>query len=167
MSDPASLQSKSSSLRSSDTHFVNEHISPEDVDRYHLEEIDQKFVIGGVYARDWTIDRTRDVYLRIATRGREDWRNQTEWTFYWKGDLLILRLDLLDARGGNGEPGWSHWRLAGLNGSRGLPVDLKAERTQIFDSLKEALTAYGGAGVYSANYPDYSVTLDIAKECTL
>jgi hypothetical protein len=147
--------------------FVNEYISPEDVDRYHLEEIDEQFVVGGVYARDWTIDRAQDVYLRIAARGREDCRNQIEWTFYWKGDLLILRLELLDACGGNGEPGWSHWRLERLNGSQGLPVDLKAEKTQIFDTLKEALAAYQGAGVYSANYIDYSVTLDIAKECVL
>jgi hypothetical protein len=147
--------------------FVNEYISSQDVDKYHLEEIDERFVVGGVYARDWTIDRVRDIYLRIASRGREDWRNQTEWTFYWKGYLLVLRLDLLDARGANGEPGWSHWRLAWLNGSQGLPADLKAEKTQILETLKEALTNYQVAGVYSANYTDYSVTLDVVEECVL
>jgi hypothetical protein len=150
--------------------FVNEFILPEDVEKYGLQEIDKHFIGGGTNARDWTIDRERDIYLRNVAHGggaEPEIRNQTTWTFYWSGDRLTLRLDLLDGRGGNGEPGWSHWKLVWLNGSNGLPEHLKQSKEQILDDLREALTAYRGAGVYSANYTDYSTTLDIVEECVL
>ena len=99
--------------------------------------------------------------------GDPDIRNQTEWTLYWHGDLLVLRLDLLEGRGQQGEPGWSHWRLVWFCGTSGLPAHLKSQKTQILDALKEALTAYQGAGVYSGAYTSYSVTLDISEGCAL
>ena len=49
--------------------FVNEFIPPEDVEKYHLSEIDKRFVVGGTSSRQWTIDRRRDVYLRNVARG--------------------------------------------------------------------------------------------------
>ncbi len=149
--------------------FMNEFVSPEDVEKYHLAEIDKRFIVGGTNARDWTIDRERDVYLRNVAHGGggdPDIRNQTEWTMYWQGELLVLRLDLLDGRGERGEPGWSHWQLVWFCGTSGLPGHLKAQKEQILDSLKEALVTYKDFGVYSTN-TDYSVTLDIAEECTL
>jgi hypothetical protein len=150
--------------------FVNEFIPPEDVEKYQLAEIDKRFVVGGTSSRQWTIDRRRDVYLRNVARGGggdPDIRNQTEWTLYWHGDLLVLRLDLLEGRGQQGEPGWSHWRLVWFCGTSGLPAHLKSQKTQILDALKEALTAYQGAGVYSGAYTSYSVTLDISEGCAL
>ncbi|MDO5611033.1 MAG: hypothetical protein Q4G62_09750 [Pseudomonadota bacterium] len=146
--------------------FVNEFIPAEDVEKYRLKEIDKHFIVGGTNARDWTIDRERDIYLRNVANGREDWRNQTEWTFYWRGDELTLRLDLMGGRGGRGEPGWSHWKLVWLNGSYGLPEHLKAHKEEVLETLEEALLAYKDFGVFSSN-TDYSVTLDIAEECVL
>ena len=108
--------------------FVNEFIPEADVETYGLKEIDRHFIIGGTNARDWTIDRERDIYLRnvaLGAGGEPEIRNQTKWTFYWHGDLLTLRLDLLDGKGGRGEPGWSHWKLVRLNGSSGLPAHLE------------------------------------------
>lgn len=147
--------------------FANEFIPAEDAEKYGLKEIDKHFVVGGTNARDWTIDRERNIYLRNVANGREEFRNQTEWTFYWRGEELTLRLDLLEGKGGRGEPGWSHWKLVWLNGSHGLPGHLKASKEQVLQDLKDALTAYRGAGIYSADYADYSVTLDIAEECRL
>ncbi len=150
--------------------FVNEFISSADVEKYDLEAIDERFVVGGTHSRQWTIDREHDVYMRNVARGAgsdPDLRNQTEWTLYWHGDLLILRLDLLDGGGKPGEPGWSHWRLVWLDGSDGLPLHLKGQKDRIIDTLKEALTVYRGAGVYSAKYTDYRVVLDIAEGCVL
>ncbi|AWV07558.1 hypothetical protein [Marilutibacter maris] len=147
--------------------FVNEFIPEADVEKYGLKEIDQHFIIGGTNARDWTIDRERDIYLRNVANGREEFRSQTEWTFYWHGAELTLRLYLLEGKGGRGEAGWSHWKLAMLNGTNGLPEHLKAQKAQILRDLKDALIAYRGAGVYSAAYSDYSVTLDIGEECVL
>ncbi|RMH87401.1 hypothetical protein EBB59_13070 [Lysobacter pythonis] len=147
--------------------FVNEFIPAEDVEKYGLKEIDKHFIVGGTNARDWTIDRERDIYLRNVANGREDWRNQTKWTFYWQGEELTLRMDLLEGRGERGEPGWSHWKLIRLNGSYGLPKHLKANKDEILKTLIEALTVYRGGGVYSGEYASYSVTLDIAEECVL
>ena len=58
-----------SSPRDSNMPFVNDFISSEDVRKYGLEEIDTHYVVGGTRSRQWTIDRSRDLYLRIVERG--------------------------------------------------------------------------------------------------
>jgi hypothetical protein len=151
--------------------FINEFTSPEDVEKYGLKQIDKKYEFGTVSARDWTIDRERNIYLRNVARGAGseiEVRNQHTFTFYWKGHELTLRLDLLEGSGGRGEPGWSHWRLVlvWFNGGNGLPDPLKPHMREILADLKEALIAYKDFGAYSTN-TDYSVTLDIDSECEL
>jgi hypothetical protein len=150
--------------------FVNEFISAEDVEKYGLHEIDKHFVIGGTNARDWTIDRKRDIYLRNVAIGggaEPELRNQMKWSFYWHETLFTIRLDLLKGTGGRGEPGWSHWRMMWISGIHGLPDHLKKKKDDFVADLKEALTAYQGAGVYSANYASYSVLLEIDEGCEL
>lgn len=136
--------------------FVNEKISHEDRSKYGLDEIDKKFVVGRTKARDWTIDRDRNIYLRRVANGRDELFYQSTWSFYWKGKLLTVYLDTIDSSGGRGEPGWSHLRVRKLE----LPSSLVAKRGEILEDLKEALTVYKDAGVYSAN-TTYSVALDI------
>ena len=150
--------------------FVNEFISEEDVEKYRLVEIDKQFVVGGTNSRQWTIDRGRDIYLRrVAVGGNADpeIRNRTKWTLYWHGTLLTMRLDLMDGGGGAGEPGWSHWKLVWMSGSSGLPAHLKVHKAEILADLKEALTAYRSAGVYSREWPAYRVVLELGEECVL
>lgn len=149
--------------------FVNEYISDADVEKYNLKAIDEKFISGGTHARDWTIDRERNIYLRNVAMGRglEPGGNkvnlsyQTTWTLYWRGDLLTMRLDLLDGKGGCGEPGWSHWRLVWLEGEHA-----EIGRREVLEVLKEALLAYKDFGVFSVT-SGYSVTLDIDDSCVL
>lgn len=146
--------------------FVNEYISPEDAATYRLAEVDAK-VIGGNKSHDWTVDRDQDIYLRNLANGREqEFRHQGHWTFYWKGAVLTIRLDLLDGKGKPGHPGWSHWRLVSLNGSNGLPLALKRQKQAILDDLKMALVAYKDGGVFSKN-TDYTITLELGDECVL
>ena len=148
--------------------FVNEFIPDEDVEKYHLKEIDKHFH-PGTRARDWTIDRERDIYLRNVDIGGgpdPEGRNELIWTFYWKGDPLTVRLDSITGGGERGKPGWSHWRMVWLNGSNGLPAHLKAHKGQILETLKDALLAYKDGGVYSS-CTSYEVILDIAEECVL
>lgn len=150
--------------------FVNEFIPAADVEKYGIKAIDEKFVVGGTSSRQWTIDRHRSIFLRNVARGggaEPEIRNQTTWTLYWRGDILTLRLDLLEVSGGPGESGWSHWKLVWLNGSNGLPQHLRQYKAQIIEDLEAALTAYRGSGVYSADYSDYSITLEIGEECVL
>jgi hypothetical protein len=150
--------------------FINEFIPAEDVEKYCLKAIDQKFIVGGTNSRQWTIDRERNIYLRNVARGggaEPEIRNQTKWSFFWCGELLTLRLDSITGGGGRGEPGWSHWKLVMVNGSYGLPTHLKAKKDEFLVDLKEALTAYQGAGVYSTTYTSYSVVLEVDVECVL
>ena len=49
--------------------FINEFISEADVDKYGLKAIDEKVIVGGTRARDWTIDRERGIYLRNVAIG--------------------------------------------------------------------------------------------------
>jgi hypothetical protein len=150
--------------------FINEFIPSEDVENYDLKAIDERVFVGRTRARDWTVDRDRNIYLRNIAHGggpEIELSNRMEWTFFWKGTPLTLRIDLLEGRGGQKEHGWSHWKLIWLNGSHGLPEQLKSKKDEILETLKEALTAYKGAGIYSADYADYSVTLAVAEDCVL
>lgn len=135
--------------------FVNEYVSSDDKAKYRLSEIDAKF-FGGV-SRQWTIDRERDIYLRLLSRGSEqDSLHRQTWSLYWKGELLTLRLDVVDGAGALGQPGWTHWRLI----SMGAP--LSVARDELLVGLREALTAYKDGGVYAAA-SHYVVTLDDAQ----
>jgi len=76
-------------------------IPESDVAGYGLE-VDKTFVIGVTRARYWMIDRERGMYQRNVAHGggaEPELRNRTIWTFYWPGELLTLRLDLVDGRG--------------------------------------------------------------------
>lgn len=154
--------------------FVNEFISAEDVEKYGLKAIDQKFVVGGTNARDWTIDRERNIYLRNVAIGggaEPEIRNQTKWSFFWQKELLTLRLDLVGSSGEKPtDPSWSHWRLIWLNGSQGLPDLLKSRKAEFIADLELALLAYGDFGVYTSGSEynqQHRITLDIAEECVL
>jgi hypothetical protein len=150
--------------------FVNEFISADDVEKYGLKAIDEKFIVGGTNSRQWTIDRDRGIYLRNVARGggaEPEIRNQTKWSFFWGDELLTLRLDLIDGGGETGGMGWSQWKLVRVNGSEGLPESLKGMRGDFLESLKEALITYRSAGAYSRDWSSYQVQIEIDGGCVL
>ena len=136
--------------------FINEYIPEADVKKYGLEEIDKRFIVVGTNARDWTIDRERDIYLRNVANGREELRHQSTWTLYWKGSLLVVELDMISACGERGGHGWSHYKL----GFIGIPPCLEDKREEVIADLRETLTAYGGGGVYTTRTTS-ETTLDV------
>lgn len=141
--------------------FINEYIPEEDFEKYKLKEIDSNYH-PGTKARDWTVDRERDINLRQVSSGREEFAHETWWTLYWQGELLSLQLDVLDGSGKPGEPGWTHWslrRIAAFDDHQ-LPVHLKEKLPEILSDLEDALTAYKDGGVFSQN-TSYLVKLDI------
>jgi len=146
--------------------FVNEYISPEDAEKYRLKDIDAK-LIGGNKSRDWTIDRERGIYLRNVSMGRDvDTKHESLWTLYWKGAELALRLDIVAASGIPGGAASTHWRLMQLNGTRGLPAELKNQQQQILADLKEALRAYKDNGVLSKS-DEFDMTFDTDRDLVL
>jgi hypothetical protein len=139
--------------------FINEYIPVADMEKYQIKQIDKNFLIGGTNSTTWTIDREQDIYLRNVARGREDSRHETTWTFYWKGDLLSMQLDMLEYEGKRGGPGKAHMKLIWI----GLPAHLLDQKNKIIYDLKEALTARKDGGVF-ASCTTYELNLEIAEE---
>jgi hypothetical protein len=120
--------------------FVNEYVDPIDVQKYALEEINQKYWKTDT-RYDWTVDRERDIYLRWMKSGRGEFSHQHDFTFYWQGSLLGVRLSRID-RVAEGGPALV-WRLYHL----ALTGGLKSWRAEILEDLKEALRVYQTAGI--------------------
>lgn len=134
--------------------FINEHISENDVKRTGIYDVARK--LTGPISDSWTIDKERDIYLHIASRGGEEYRNHSTWLFYWKSDFIVVRLEFIDGEGKRGEPGWGHWKLRGLE----IPESINKFRDEILIDFKDALVAYKDFGVNSVTTA-FSVTLDI------
>lgn len=148
--------------------FVSEFISSDDIARYDILSIDSKFLVGGTRARDWVIDRDREIYLRNVAHGgggESEIRNQTQWTFYWRGELLTLRIDMLESGGGRNGAGWSRWMLIWINGGKGLPAHLNSDVPQFIEDLGLALTAHKGFGGVHSRYIDYDAQVEISEGC--
>lgn len=136
--------------------FINERIPAADVVKYRIEEIDKHYVIGGTSARDWTVDRARDIYLRHVASGREEFLGYQAWTLRWKGALIRVDLEMVSASGGHGGPAKGHKRVRRID----IPADLEAHRDEILSELRLALIAYKDGGIY-ATATEYTLTLDI------
>jgi hypothetical protein len=136
--------------------FRNEYISREDVEKYGLETVDEKFIVGGTRARDWTIDRDREIYLRVVARGREEFAHLSTWTMYWKGELMEVDIENISTAAPIGGEGRAHKRVRRIS----IPPRLETERSLILSDLKEALTAYKTGGVFST-VSSYSLQLDV------
>jgi hypothetical protein len=123
--------------------FVIEKVSEQDIEKFGLREINERFWKGnGDY--HWVIDRERDVYLRYLCHGDRDTPYRNDFSFYWKGTLLTIRLEKRGegVRGGKGSTTWS-W------GGWQLPESLASHREEIIANIKEALIAYKDNGMYS------------------
>ena len=125
--------------------FVNECISKEDYEKYGLNEVNKRFVVGGTKARDWTVDHERNIYLRNVANGREEFRHISTWTLYWNGNLIPLELHMVDSGGEYKGACWSHKKIQHL----WLPDHLKGKRDEVIEILREALLAYKDGGVYA------------------
>lgn len=104
--------------------FVNEKVPEQDIDKYGLREINEKHRIAD-YGYTWVIDRKRDIFLRYLCHGDRDDRFRHDFSFYWKGNLLLLRF-LKDGEGVRDGKGSSTWTwIAGP-----LPEHLAAHREE-------------------------------------
>lgn len=133
--------------------FLNEYVPEADIKKYGIEEVDQCYGKSNMRP-DWTIDRERDIYLRWMVSGEDEFRNQNDFTFYWKGELIFARLRVTNSKT-LGTRSWVNWRLAIMN----LPDELQEKKPEIVTDLKDALTAYKDCGVYS-NLIEHTATFE-------
>lgn len=129
------------------TGFVNENVSREDVEKYGLQEIVFRFRPlerrwPESIAYNWTVDRSRDVFLMRLRTGTGELGNRITWVLSEKGRLFEIFTDL-EAEGSSksldDRPFKIEWSLVRL-----MPMpDSEVERAEVLGLLKEALTAYG------------------------
>ena len=124
--------------------FVNEYISPEDVEKYGIKALDE-YYMKAHYKPSWTRDCERDIYLRYMCRGIEDFAD--EWTFvlYWYGHQIEA---VLKVSGGGQREGVQkrHYRLVRLRTPirQSVPNALGQDEAEVKAILKEALVAFRG-----------------------
>ena len=137
--------------------FVNERIPEADVKKYGLEAIDNSLLgAGRTISRDWTIDRARDIYLREVAMGRDELSRISTWTFYWKGELIWFKREVVDFKGARNAPCWTHQKVYDFK----IPEAVQNHREEIFRDLHDAFLPYKTGGIY-ATCTEFSTQLDI------
>lgn len=135
--------------------FINEYIPAEDKKKYNMTPDSNYYLVG---TNSWTVDRERSMFLLPRTGfGPESEPGVRHWAFYWRGHLLDVRLECIDAGcDASGAHGWERTRLLRIDD---MPPALQVHRMQIVSDLKDALTARKGLGVLSS-HTSYEVTIE-------
>ena len=143
--------------------FVNEWISEEDMEKYHLREIRKKMVADRGRP-DWVRDRERDMYL-MQVRGLGQANEYEVWLLYARGKYAAVRIYCAGSKRLDDGTLHRRWRFVEFHKSLRCPFpeppqeDLPA----IFRLLEEALSVYGGEGMRAIEpaYPgEYFVKTD-------
>ena len=137
--------------------FVNERIPEADVEKYGLKAIDDSLLgAGRTIRRDWTVDRARDIYLREVAVGRDELSHIATWTFYWKGELIWFKREVIDFKGARNAPCWTHQKVYDFK----IPESVQNYREEMFQDLREAFLAYKTGGIFATS-TEFSTQLDI------
>jgi hypothetical protein len=130
--------------------FINEKISEEDVKKYGIDALWDKYHIKrekpfGFYF-SWTIDRDRDISLMRVHSGREELSNRITFVLIINGIVIEVELDKFggdgSARLGDNKPMTTTWKMVSIH----QPPNCLLTRDEIIQVLKESLTAYKVSG---------------------
>lgn len=129
--------------------FVNEYITPEDREKYGLDELDkiyQRIFLPMSTGSDFTIDRKRDSYLRLVKLGRESEGegNINYFSFLFKGNIFLVRLGITSG-GKHREKATRYYELRPSHYSKEQEL-ISAGGLEVF---KEALLAFKTSGILS------------------
>lgn len=137
--------------------FINEYMSAEDKAKYGIAAINMRYTVNGTDARDWTIDKERNIYLRHVAWGPDrELLHQQVWTLFWEGELIEIGLEYLENTGGAHQPCWAHVKVQYMK----LPPQFTHRRDEVIEVLREGLIAYKDGGVFGTA-TDFSLTLDV------
>jgi hypothetical protein len=155
--------------------FVNEEISKEQYKTYNLGAIDVKWRFG-IPIMDWTIDKERDVWLRLCYKHMS---GVTMWNFYYKGaQFSVFTKHLSAPKHKENIENYAYIEILDMyigeryrqgNVNKLFPVEFPKEfapqKKQILNSLKEALEI-SNAGLGIAAVADRYV-IDLMYEGSL
>lgn len=135
--------------------FVNEKISEADWIKSSLKEVDDNFM--GIWCIDnhtWTVDKERNMYLCKIAAGREEISRILTWTFYWQGELIWFKDEVIDYS--YTTPCLVHSRLYNFS----IPNSIINLKEKIFDDLQSAFLAYGTGGGLPEECMEFILHLD-------
>ncbi|MDR2790880.1 MAG: hypothetical protein LBB59_07915 [Campylobacteraceae bacterium] len=136
--------------------FINEEILKEQYKAYNLKAIDARWRLG-IPVMDWTIDKERDIWLRLCYKRIEDEEEgqigTTWWNFYWKGALFTVFTKQMSAPEQKGEiENYAYMKILDIyigeryqqgNVNKLFPVEFPKEfapqKNQILKDFKEAM----------------------------
>ncbi len=128
--------------------FVNEApISEADIEKYSLRTINASYGKNSA-PYYWTIDRERDIYLRMIQYGGNDYEfKQASFSFYWKGREIPVYLWLVKCESEGRQSATIVWRMNAVGSDKSvqwLPATQEPYRAEIIADLKEALVVRKG-----------------------
>ncbi|MES9900807.1 MAG: hypothetical protein ABW148_17555 [Sedimenticola sp.] len=132
--------------------FVNERIPDDDYAKYHLHEIEERVLTGGVRSSIWTIDRTQNMFLRQVYEGREELVNEVKWAFLWEENIILVEAHYSKTKYLSDGSKRYHVTVVSirlidylaprLHADKSLPDDLKLRRDEILTDFKEAMLVH-------------------------
>ena len=131
--------------------FVNEYASDEDIEKYGLREIWDKYHPQRqgdyFYGRqpEWTVDREANAFLTVLGIDHGEYGNRIDFLLWKNGVEVKADLELLSDSNGdlNAIPFRRIWGLKRLS----VPNSTDISESDITETLRQALTAYGYRGV--------------------
>jgi len=131
--------------------FVNEYASDEDIEKYGLREIWDKYhplrkgrYFGG-NRPDWTIDREQNIFLMQVGQGRGEAGNKVKFLLWANGQHIVAWLEVVGGESDdlNNGPFKRVWDLSKLE----VPMDCSISESLIINMLKSAVETYGYLGI--------------------
>ena len=127
--------------------IMNEYISQEDIERYHLDELEKRHYIP---ICSWTIDKERDNFLIHEGSGRRGESQMNFFFFYRTGEIskhTVWRfVDRLSKT--------IEWKIQRYGEPEYKSIEQEQYDKHRHDDLKEALRTYRLGGVVEASDTD-------------
>ncbi|MGB5764975.1 MAG: hypothetical protein WBM58_20745, partial [Sedimenticolaceae bacterium] len=131
--------------------YVNEYASDEDIEKYKLNEVWDRYHPHGKDDRFWgrkpelTIDHDRDVFMMVVSRGKVSGGTQFKFLFSIRGEEFFVYLNLVKGSSPKltDTPFYRVWDFVKIKRSEGC----KIHESEIVQEVKKVVSAFGYNGV--------------------
>ena len=130
--------------------FVNEYASDEDIEKYKLNEVWDRYHPHGKDDRFWgrkpelTIDHDRDVFLTVESSGKVTGGTQYKFLLSIRGEEVFVYLNLVKGSSPKltDRPFYRFWDFVTID----KPAKCSLEDSEIIQEVKSAVSAFGYNG---------------------